>query len=234
VIVPLHTAFERWRAVSLLGESRWVREYDLSDDNEFFSILTNIADDQSRASGVGRLFALSKAITEDILDIQAALQVDCKPINLEFLQFWTSISPILMAVNNGEWHTVHDWILNGFSNEVTSAVERPFFTDRAAQFMKTKIAWIAGNRQPAFLDWYYGLYAYCRSRAALYEIAESLTVSAAWIISSAEPSAGTEACRFLLSWASTYDHPIAPFVADLLLRFFIARICLHDREPALR
>lgn len=222
--MPARSLFPRWYDLSELQEERWTPDVSPLDDGAFFEFLISAEDDQSRTSRVDRkrFFALSEAIELDILDLQARTPQICNLINLHYLQFEVSIAPIKRAINAGEMHLAHDWILNGVSDEITDAIAREFFLHRIYDFLETPIDWIVKNRTNSLLEWFSSFFYYCRARGALHETAEGLIYAAIKVIDSNPDFSGPklETFRFLLDWASAYNHPIAPHISHFLEELF--------------
>lgn len=222
--MPAQTLFPRWHELSQLEEARWAADADTIDDDEFSEILNSALEDQSRTSltGGGRIYALSEAIERDIIDLQACDLQICDLINLHYLQFEVSIAPIKLAINAGAMHLAYDWILNGFSDEVSVAIAREFFGNRIYDFLETPIDWIVLSRTESLSEWFGSFYYYCWKRAALYEVAEGLVYPFIQVAGSASETVGPKLVTFLyfLNWASTYDHPIMPHASGWTEQIF--------------
>src|SRR5205085_1640086 len=87
------------------------------------------------------------------------------------LQFEATLTPLRTALNVGNFGLTHDWIINGCCDDLAHAVERPFHQGRLAEFMASDVAWIAANRGSTITDWSFAFFYYCRTRAALFELA---------------------------------------------------------------
>ena len=53
---------------------------------------------------------LSEAMLEDVLRLQAFPPPGCNLVNLLYLQFEMTLSPIRLAINRGDFGLAHDWI----------------------------------------------------------------------------------------------------------------------------
>jgi hypothetical protein len=216
--------FPRWRNASIARDLPWTETYDLADDNAFCNILGLMVHEQSvcSAHGHGIFYNVCKAMLCDVLALQLAPPYDCKPINLEYLQFEVSLSPVRMAINAGDFGLTHDWILNGFSDEHSHAVQRVFFIDRFEKFLSSKVPWIEKNRTSSMIDWFCAFYYYCWCRAALFEAAMSLFPVAMDVIrrSPPEEEQTVDTLRMMLNWAAGYNHPSARHLAMLLEQIF--------------
>lgn len=218
--MEINKLFPHWCRVSLSNHSWWSKDLDLKDYNVFFQILEQLVNDQATASAKGRhiFYRLCEAITSDTIGLQSVDSIICDPVNLRYLQFESSLSPLKLAINAGEFHTAHNWILNGFSDSVSNEVVRRFYTDRAREFLDSRIPWIVKNCENSLSDWFISFFYYCRVRSALYDTAETLVGPAAALIDRFSPhhSQATELMRSLLDWSSAQNHRIAPNCAAWL------------------
>lgn len=215
--------FPNWHAQSNLGGDIWQEPLNLHDNDEFYKILEMVADDQSRASADRDSFLrLSEAIATDTIQLQLADEPVSCITNLHYLQYEVSISPIMAAMNAGELSLAHDWILNGFSDGIVSDVQREFYTPRIYDFLESDIPWIVRNQCMSMPEWFQAFFYYCRLRSALYEVAASLLHAAGQVIDCWPQSSrqSIELQRSMLDWASSFDHKIAPYLAENLERLF--------------
>lgn len=203
----------------------WDRKCDLGDENSFFTFLQMLALDQSMASGHGkiRFFVVSEAATRDIIRLQKGAADASLLTKLHFLQFEAARAPASMAVNAGELHTAHNWILNAFSDDVSDEVERTFYCERVMDFFYSNSRWIAAHRISSLMDWFGIFYYYCSTRDALFEVAEYLQVWAFLTVRSPEVIDRQyfwSLCA-LTAWCCRYEQPAAPDMAAMLEELII-------------
>ncbi len=224
--MELKVLFPQWRAASTNPHINWDRDIDPSDDAAFLTLLGIIVEDQA-ASSQNRpheFTPICNAIMMDILALQRVPPDNCKAINLQYLQFEATLTPLRMALNAGDFGLTHDWIIDGCSENLVHAIERPFHQGRIAEFMASDIPWIAGNRGSTVTDWACSFYYYCRTRAALFNLAVIILPSALQAIDEMPPlKERAIECRCMIAnWLIAYGHPVARDFAQALEMIFDA------------
>jgi hypothetical protein len=224
--MELKVLFPQWRAASTNPHIDWDREIDLSDDAAFLSLLVIIVEDQA-ASSQNRpheFTPICNAIMVDILALQQAPPDNCKAINLQYLQFEATLTPLRMALNAGNFGLTHDWIIDGCGENLAHTIERPFQHGRIAEFMASDIPWIVGNRGTTLTDWSCAFYYYCRTRAALFNLAVIILPSALQAIDEMPPfEERAIECRCVIAnWLIDCRHPGARALALALEMMFDA------------
>lgn len=222
----LGTLFPNWRIHSIIESQYWDLDIDLLNAASFFKIRNLIVNEQSESCKKGKveLYQISEFIARDILALQKATQNGSKLFDLEYLQFEACIWPFRHALNEGDLGRTHDWIVNGFSDEISRAVERSYFPQRAEAFMTADDNWVAELRTEALLDWLPKFYYYCFRCAALFEFASSIFLQAA-VFLTGQPLTDlrqVEGICMMLNWAAVYQMPIAQPLTSQLEKLFYA------------
>lgn len=216
--------FPNWYERTASPDLPWDIEIDLSESDSFYDVLGFLAFDQNATLRLApdSLGELSEAIVQDILNLQAETPVGCNLTNLLYLQFEATLSPIGYMCNKGNYGSFHDWILNGFSDEIGHAVERQFHTRRSQEFAQSDIAWIVVNRAGTVTDWAYYFYYYCRRRAALFEVAQAILPTVLSVMEEL-PLLDDRSIKtrcMIANWASEYNLPIADILVMSLVQIF--------------
>ena len=158
----------------------------------------------------------------DLLALQEAPPEGYKSINLQYLQFEVTLAPLRMALNAGDFGSVHDWIMDSCADDLTAAIARPFHQARINSFMASDIPWIADNRGSTVTDWSFAFYHYSRTRAALFDLAVIILPSALQALDEMPPldERAIECECMIANWLIAYDHPVARDLARALEMIF--------------
>jgi hypothetical protein len=222
--MKLEELFPAWRAASTSENLPWDRRFDLADDDSFYALLGHIVEDQSDASNrrPAELPSICSAIVTDILTLQGTLPPGCNALNLQYLQFESTLVPLMLSLAVGDLGSTHDWIINGCGDECAHGVERQFHSGRLLIFVETDVPWIAGNRRNSFTDWGCAFYYYCRRRAALFEVAVGILPAVLHVLDEMPQidDRVIETKCMIASWAAVYEHPCAQLLARMLEMLF--------------
>lgn len=220
-IPDMRTCFPRWHAHTLQSSELWAGPCNINNEEIFPRLFLFITDDQNRAQSISqdRFFALSAAITADLITLQRAAATPMQVLNLQYLQFETSIAPLNISIGNGGANIAYDWLMNGFSDCVSTATKREFLTGRIFDFRRTTIGWIADVRKVSLQNWFANLYYYARTWAALHSVANDVMPHALFSISKPWQNLAQTADTtvFMLNWCTIYNHEAEEVLVNLAL-----------------